>query len=79
MSEVVVRYWAAARAEAGIEEEKLQASTAGEATRAALAAHPGLERVLSVATLLVDGKRVDRDAPVEAGSVIEILPPFAGG
>ncbi len=79
MSEVVVRYWAAARAEAGVDEERLHAATAGEATDAALAAHPGLERVLSVATLLVDGKRVDRDAPVAVGSIIEILPPFAGG
>lgn len=79
MSEVVVRYWAAARAAAGVDQEHVQADTARGAARAAVAAHPELERVLTVATLLVDGRRLEEDVPVADGSVVEILPPFAGG
>ncbi len=79
MSEVVVRYWAAARAAAGVDEERMPARTAGEATRAAARAHPELERVLTVATVLVDGRRIDADVAIADGSVVEILPPFAGG
>lgn len=78
-NQVVVRYWAAAREAAGVEEETVVAATAGEATRVAAETHPGLEKVLQVATLLVDGHRAGPETAVSAGGTVEILPPFAGG
>ena len=44
-----------------------------------LAAHPGLEAVLPVCSVLVGGRASSGDDPVPAGAVVEILPPFAGG
>jgi molybdopterin converting factor small subunit len=37
--------------------------------------------VLAVSSLLADGTHVDRSAtaPIPAGAVIDVLPPFAGG
>jgi sulfur-carrier protein len=80
----VVRYWAAARAAAGVAEERYDATTLGAALAAAVAAHgPGLERVLGVCSFLVDGDPVgarDRHTiELGADSVVEALPPFAGG
>jgi len=77
---VLVRYWAGARAAAGVDEERL----AGVATVADLvarlaAAHPALEMVLPVCSVLVGGRASTGDDPVPAGAVIEVLPPFAGG
>ncbi len=77
---VLVRYWAGARAAAGVDEERL----AGVATVADLvarlaAAHPALEAVLPVCSLLVGGRSSTGDDPVPPGAVIEVLPPFAGG
>ena len=80
----VVRYWAAARAAAGVAEERYDAPTLGAAISAAVAAHgAALERVLGVCSFLVDGQPVgtrDRNAiELAADSVVEALPPFAGG
>lgn len=79
MSKVVVRYWAAARAATGVDEDRFDASTAGDAIAASVEAHPALEEVLKVATLLVDGRRADSGAELADGSIVEVLPPFAGG
>ncbi len=76
---VTVRYWAGARAAAGVAEDLVSATTVGAALEVALARRPGLAGVLPVATLLLDGRSVHRDAPTGAGSVVEVLPPFAGG
>jgi molybdopterin converting factor small subunit len=80
----VVRYWAAARAAAGVAEESYDAPTLAAALSAAVAAHgPALERVLGVCSFLVDGEPVgtrDRAGIALTGdSVVEALPPFAGG
>jgi len=78
---VTVRYWAGARAAAGREEEAVEADTVGELLTA-LSARPSLGRVLGAASLLVDGEAVRRDDSeheLVTGSVVDVLPPFAGG
>ncbi len=77
---VTVRYWAGARAAAGVGEDT---EVAGETLRDVVAEvvrrRPGLAPVVAVATLLVQGSRGLLDDPVSAGVVVEVLPPFAGG
>jgi molybdopterin converting factor small subunit len=78
---VTVRYWAGARAAAGREEEAVEAGTVGELL-GAISGRPPLDRVLGASSLLVDGtavRREDAAHPLAAGSVIDVLPPFAGG
>jgi sulfur-carrier protein len=78
---VTVRYWAGARAAAGREEEAVDAGTVGELL-AGLSARPDLARVLTAASLLVDGaavRREDVDRQLASGSIVDVLPPFAGG
>ena len=77
---VLVRYWAGARAAAGVDAEQVSGiATVGALLTALAAAHPPLEPVLPVCSVLVGGRASTGDDPVPAGSVIEILPPFAGG
>lgn len=77
---VTVRYWAAARAATGLDAEQLAApATVGELTAALVAAHPALDVVLPVCSLLVDGMASGPDDPLTPGVVLEVLPPFAGG
>ncbi|AXI78301.1 MoaD/ThiS family protein [Peterkaempfera bronchialis] len=81
-----IRYWAAARAEAGTAEEAYRAATLAEAlaqVRARHADRPGFARVLGHCSFLVDGDPVGgRDhasVPLAEGGTVEVLPPFAGG
>ncbi len=77
---VLVRYWAGARAAAGVDEERLDGvATVRDLLTRLAAAHPGLEPVLPVCSVLVGGRASTGDDPVPAGAVVEILPPFAGG
>jgi molybdopterin converting factor small subunit len=79
---VTVRYWAAARAAAGVDAQTLELlapTTVGAVVDAAVAAHPPLARVARVATFLLDGRSVDRETSVVDGASLEVLPPFAGG
>jgi molybdopterin converting factor small subunit len=76
---VTVRYWAAARAAAGTDGEVLAGDTVGAVVDAAVTAHPDLARVARVASFLLDGRKVTRDATVREGATLEVLPPFAGG
>ncbi|NUT29092.1 MAG: MoaD/ThiS family protein, partial [Streptomyces sp.] len=56
MPKVTVRYWAAAKAAAGIAEEPFDAATLAEALDAVRERHPGeLTRVLRRCSFLVDG------------------------
>jgi molybdopterin synthase sulfur carrier subunit len=78
---VVVRYFAGARAAAGVAEEKVEAASLAELI-ASLAAARGarLAAVLAAAAYLVDGLAWhDRTAPLPDGATVDILPPFAGG
>jgi molybdopterin synthase sulfur carrier subunit len=77
----VVRYFASARAAAGITEEVVAAATLSE-LRTALADRHGerLAAVLRVASFLVDGVSWrDGDAPLPDSATVDVLPPFAGG
>ncbi|MEV4616209.1 MoaD/ThiS family protein [Kitasatospora sp. NPDC049258] len=81
-----VRFWAAAKSEAGLAEEPYLAATLAEAlaeVRARHAGRPGLLRLLGVCSYLVDGDPVGArdhaEVPLRAGGTVEVLPPFAGG
>lgn len=78
-ADVTVRYWAGARAAAGVGEDVVTGSSVREITTAVAARRPALVPVLAVATLLVDGIRRGPDDLVAPGAVLEVLPPFAGG
>jgi molybdopterin converting factor small subunit len=78
---VTVRYWAAARAAAGCDQELVEAGTVGD-LMAAIGSRPPLARVLSVSSVLVDGLAVrpeDAVHPLAHDAVVDVLPPFAGG
>jgi molybdopterin converting factor small subunit len=82
---VTVRYWAAARAAAGTSEDAVPAGSLAAVLEAARARHPEgrFSQVLAVCSLLVDGgpvgRRDHREVHVGPGTVVEVLPPFAGG
>ncbi|WP_211254690.1 MoaD/ThiS family protein [Knoellia aerolata] len=80
MRPVTLRYWAGARAAAGVSEETLVAGPlVGDVLDGAVEAHPALREVVAVCSVLVDGRSVGRDVEVPEGTVVEVLPPFAGG
>jgi sulfur-carrier protein len=78
---VVVRYFAGAKAAAGVPEEKVEAGSLGELVASLAAARgPRLASVLAVASFLVDGLVWhDRAAALPEGATVDVLPPFAGG
>lgn len=82
--EVIVRYWAAARDAAGCASEKLLARSLAEVISAASERHGReLTRLLSICSFIVGDLPVKRGSAagvrLEPGSVVEVLPPFAGG
>lgn len=86
-----VRYFAAARAAAGVEEERfeLPAGSSVEDLLAAVltverpeppAGTPPLARILSRSSFLLNEVAVrDRSVAVGPDDVVDVLPPFAGG
>lgn len=81
---VTVRYFAAARAAAGTPEERIvlePATTVADALAAAADRHGApLIRVLARCSYLLDEVAVhDAATAVTDGSVLDVLPPFAGG
>lgn len=83
---MTLRYWASLRAAAGRGEDVLDAATVADALAAARAAHadsPRFGAVLDVCSVVVDGTPAGRRNRAEIrlvdGSVVELLPPFAGG
>jgi sulfur-carrier protein len=79
-----VRYFAGARAAAGVPEEtvSVQAGSTISDVVATLSSLHGelLERVLTAASFLVDGVAVrDKANLVTDGIQLDVLPPFAGG
>lgn len=78
---VMVRYFAAAKAAAGVEEEITEAHTLSALLRSLAAARgERLATVLDSASFLVDGLAwPDHENPLPAGATIDVLPPFAGG
>jgi molybdopterin converting factor small subunit len=79
VADVTVRYWAGARAAAGVDEEKLQAASVHELVNVLSQRSTKLAGVLALSSLLVDGLVVRTDAPLADGQTLEVLPPFAGG
>ena len=86
---VTVRYWAAARAASGVNEDRIATDgplSLAEVRDRALALHPeadGLARVIAACSVLVGDTPVGRRDPAEVmvspGASVEFLPPFAGG
>jgi sulfur-carrier protein len=81
---VAVRYFAAARAAAGVEAEKIQVpsdATVAELLDAVRAEHgPELARVLARCSYLLDEVAVrDHGTPIAGATSLDVLPPFAGG
>jgi len=85
---VTVRYWAGARAAAGTAEDTFEVDadlTLAELVRRVLERHPDdrMARTVGVCSVLVGDRPVRSQDPetvvVEPGSVVELLPPFAGG
>jgi molybdopterin converting factor small subunit len=85
---ITVRYWASARAEAGVESDDLAVSATlslSDVVRRAAALHPDtrLPVVLEACSVLVGDQPVKSRDPdsvlVDPGQTVEFLPPFAGG
>lgn len=85
---ITVRYWASARAAAGVETDALpvsEAVTLTDVVRRAAALHPGtrLPGVLEACSVLLGDEPVKSRDPesvlVRPGQTVEFLPPFAGG
>jgi Molybdopterin converting factor, small subunit len=75
-----VRYWAGARAAAGVPEEVLPGTTVQALLDEVLLRHPQVASVISRCSFLVDGLAVhDRGLALREEDVFEVLPPFAGG
>jgi sulfur-carrier protein len=84
---VTLRYWASARAAAGVSEDVVPVDgsvSLAELRARAASLHPGrLESVLGVCSVLVGDLPVGALDPAEVrvapGDTVEFLPPFAGG
>jgi molybdopterin converting factor small subunit len=84
MPKGTIRFWAAARAAAGVAEEPYDATTLAEALATARAAHgDDLAHVLDRCSYVVDdapvGVRAHDTVRLTEGGSVEVLPPFAGG
>lgn len=86
MASGTIRYWAAAKAAAGIAEERYDAMTLADALEGARSRHEEraeFARVLPRCSYLVDGEPVGRrpheTVRLSEGGTVEVLPPFAGG
>jgi molybdopterin converting factor small subunit len=87
-SRITVRYWASARAAAGVASDDVPVDgsvTLTELRERAVALHPGarLAAVLAVCSVLVGDRPVGSQDPtsveIRPGDTVEFLPPFAGG
>jgi molybdopterin converting factor small subunit len=85
---VTVRYWAGARAAAGTAEDAFAVDgdlTLADLVQLVLERHPDdrMARTVAVCSVLVGDRPVRSQDPasvaVAPGSVVELLPPFAGG
>lgn len=85
---ITVRYWASARAAAGVDSERVPVDgplPLSDVVAHVVAAHPGsrLPQVLEACSVLVGDRPVKTLDPatvtVAPGESVEFLPPFAGG
>lgn len=80
---VNIRYFAAARAAAGMEEETLailDGTSVTDLVEQLSARNPNLATVLERCSFLCDGIAVrNRAEPLRTNQTVDVLPPFAGG
>lgn len=81
---ITVRFWASARAAAGVAEEQRAATDLADLIGTLSREHgERLAAVLGCSSFLVDGVQVARRppaaVPLPPGCTVEVLPPFAGG
>jgi molybdopterin synthase sulfur carrier subunit len=80
---VNIRYFAAARAAAGMEEETLavlDGTSVTDLVEQLSARNPSLATVLARCSFLCDGIAVrNRAEPLRTNQTVDVLPPFAGG
>jgi sulfur-carrier protein len=84
MAKGTIRYWAAARAAAGVADEPYDAGTLAEVLEIAKGQRDTeFARVVARSSFLIDGApvgtRPHTGVRLPDGAVIEVLPPFAGG
>jgi molybdopterin synthase sulfur carrier subunit len=89
VGQITLRYWASARAEAGLAEEVVEAYgpvSLADLVAGAIGRHGAgnrLAQVISTCSVLVGDRPVATEDPaavlVEIGQSVEFLPPFAGG
>jgi sulfur-carrier protein len=86
MAKVTIRYWAAAKEAAGVQEESVEAITLSDLLNTVVASRKPdgrLADVLARSSFLVNADpvgRADKQSIVlDDGAVVEVLPPFAGG
>lgn len=72
---VTVRYWAGARAAAGVDSDTVTGCrTVADVVAAVTRLRPALAPVTAVSSLLLEGRPASPDVAVVAGSVLEVLP-----
>ncbi|CAM3414423.1 MoaD/ThiS family protein [Nocardioides dubius] len=83
---VTVRFWAAARAATGCNEERYplsEALTVAALRALVVARHPDADAVIGVCSVLVNDQPVNGEEAarhrLRDGDAVEFLPPFAGG
>jgi molybdopterin converting factor small subunit len=74
-----VRYFAAAEELAGRAEETRTETTLGDLRRALADERPGLGGILPRCAVLVAGARTNDDTALAEDTLVDVLPPFAGG
>lgn len=83
MAAITLRYFAAARAAAGLDQETIDCETPEAAFTAVSRAHGSdLQRIIDISSFLLDGQSLGRERigdPVVGSVTIDVLPPFAGG
>ncbi len=78
--DIEIRYFAAARAAAGENCVRVNPGTLSAILAELGRSNPALAHVIAQCSFLVDSVAAnDIDMPVNAGSVIDVLPRFAGG
>lgn len=75
----VVRFFAAAEEAVGTDRQERAEATLGALRAALVSEHAGLGGILPRCAVLVEGARVDDDHPLGAATLVDVLPPFAGG
>ena len=79
---VTLRYFAAAREQAGLSSESLDlpaGATGADALGAAIAAHPALASIARHLRLAIDQEFAPGTALLRDGAEVALIPPVAGG